>query len=339
MIETRGLAHTFTVGRGRARREVPAVTGVDLVVRPGEIVGLLGPNGAGKTTTMRMLTTTLRPTGGTAVVAGHDVVREPAQVRRRIGYVSQSGGVSGLARAGHEVVDRGLLYGGRTRDVEPRARALMAELDIEGLWERTPREMSGGQRRRLDLAMGLIHQPDLVLLDEPTSGLDPQSRANLWAHVRRLRAERGTTVLLTTHYLDEADALSDRIVVVDGGRVIAADTPDALKAAVSGDLVDVGVLDPRDADRAASVLAAAGDAPGAVEVDGARVRRRLRHAATEVPALTRALQDRGILLASLEVRRPTLEDVFLDLTGRSLRDDGVEPAALAVEPELAGVPA
>ncbi|MFB9311639.1 ATP-binding cassette domain-containing protein [Nocardioides plantarum] len=336
MIHTRGLAHLYRSGRGRNRREVRAVDGVDLDVRPGEIVGLLGPNGAGKTTTMRMLTTSLRPTGGTAVVAGHDVVREPAQIRRRIGYVSQSGGVSSMARAGHEVVDRGLLYGGRSRDVEPRARRLFAELDIEGLWDRTPREMSGGQRRRLDLAMGLIHRPDLVLLDEPTSGLDPQSRANLWQHVRRLRAEHETTVLLTTHYLDEADALCDRIVVVDAGHVIADDTPDALKASVAGDLVDVGVLDPRDADRAAAVLAAAGPLHGAtVEVDGARVRRRIPRAATEIPGITRALQDHGIVLASLEVRRPTLEDVFLSLTGRSLREDGAQP--LAVEPEPVGV--
>ena len=338
MITTRGLAHVFRPGRGRARQEVRAVDGVDLDVRPGEIVGLLGPNGAGKTTTMRMLTTSLRPTAGSAVVAGHDVVAEPGEVRRRIGYVSQSGGVSSMARAGDEVVDRGLLYGARRRDVEPRARALFAELDIEALWARTPREMSGGQRRRLDLAMGLIHQPELVLLDEPTSGLDPQSRANLWQHVRRLRAEHETTVLLTTHYLDEADALSDRLVIVDAGRVIAAGTPDALKASVSGDLVEVGVADPRDAARAAVVLAAAPLGADEVEVDGTRVRRRVPHAATEIPGITRALEGEGIALSSLEVRRPTLEDVFLDLTGRSLRDEAAEPETLE-SPERVEVPA
>ena len=243
MIHARGLVQTFETKQGRTKTEVRAVDDVDLDVAEGEVVGFLGPNGAGKTTTLRMLTTLLRPTAGTATVAGYDVVREAEQVRRSIGYVSQSGSTGGTARAGDEVMDHGMLYGMTSQDAQRRGHELFDQLELDGLWDRQPKSMSGGQRRRLDIAMGLIHEPSLVFLDEPTTGLDPQARANLWTHIADLRDRRGATVLLTTHYLDEADHLSDRIVVIDHGKIVASDTPDNLKAQVSGDLVDLEIAD------------------------------------------------------------------------------------------------
>ncbi|MEV4424563.1 ABC transporter ATP-binding protein [Streptomyces sp. R-07] len=227
IISTAGLARTFTTRSG----PVEAVRGIDLTVRPGEILGLLGPNGAGKTTTLRMLTTLLPPTGGAATVAGHDLVRDPAAVRRCIGYVAQSGGLDPQETVRSELVMQGRLYGLDRARATARADELAADLGLTGLLDRKTPALSGGQRRRLDLAMGLTHRPEVLFLDEPTTGLDPGSRADLWALVRRLRDEHGTTVVLTTHYLDEADALADRLVIVDKGTVVAEDSPAGLKAA------------------------------------------------------------------------------------------------------------
>jgi ABC-2 type transport system ATP-binding protein len=319
MIRAQGLSHTFRTKRGRETVEVPAVVGVDLHVEEGEIVGFLGPNGAGKTTTLRMLTTLLRPTAGTATVAGFDVVTQAVDVRRSIGYVSQTGSTSSVARAGEEIVDQGMLYGVSKAQAERRGRELFEQLDLGGLWERQPKTLSGGQRRRLDIAMGLVHDPTLVFLDEPTTGLDPQARANLWTHIADLRNQRGATIFLTTHYLDEADALSDRLVVIDHGRIVATDTADNLKAEVAGDLVDLEVEDAAQVATAAERLGAITD--GEVEVDGTNVRGRVRRAGTAIPGLLRELDRVGVVLTSIEVRRPTLDDVFLNLTGRSLRDD------------------
>ncbi|MEU6127314.1 ATP-binding cassette domain-containing protein [Streptomyces sp. NPDC047123] len=225
IISTAGLARTFPTKSG----PVEAVRGIDLRVEPGEIVGLLGPNGAGKTTTLRMLTTLLPPTGGAATVAGHDLTRDPAGVRRRIGYVAQSGGVDLSMSVREELVTQGRLYHLPKAEAVARAGELARDLGLTELLERPCAALSGGQRRRLDLALGLTHRPALLLLDEPTTGLDPGSRADLWRLVRALRDEHGTTVVLTTHYLDEADALCDRLVVVDRGEVVAEGTPSALK--------------------------------------------------------------------------------------------------------------
>ena len=333
MIHARGLAQTFHTREGRTTSEVRAVDGVDLDVAEGEVVGFLGPNGAGKTTTLRMLTTLLRPTSGTATVAGYDVVGQPVEVRRRIGYVSQSGSTGSFARAGDEIVDHGMLYGMSGAAARRRGQELFDQLDLPGMWRRQPKSMSGGQRRRLDIAMGLVHDPTLVFLDEPTTGLDPQARANLWQHIAGLRRDRGATVFLTTHYLDEADALSDRIVIIDHGRIVAADTSDNLKAQVAGDLVDLEVTDPARAEDAASRLETIADE---VEVEGRHARGRVPRAAQAVPGLLRDLTGSGIELASLEVKRPTLDDVFLALTGRSLRD--AEAATERPEPVPAGAP-
>ncbi|MFF0775158.1 ABC transporter ATP-binding protein [Nonomuraea wenchangensis] len=222
MIETTGLTKTF--------RDATAVAGVDITVEPGEIVGFLGPNGAGKTTTMRMLTTLLRPTSGTAVVAGRDLLADPRGVRRRIGYVSQGGGVPPAEPLRGELELQGMLYGLGRAESAARTRALLDRLELTGLEERPGAALSGGQRRRFDIAFALLHEPVLLFLDEPTTGLDPQSRANLWDHVRALRAERGLTVFLTTHYLDEADALCDRLLIIDHGRIVAEGAPAALKS-------------------------------------------------------------------------------------------------------------
>src|SRR3954467_13245088 len=321
MIEARGLVQTFHTGRGKNAKEVRAVDGVDLDVAEGEVVGFLGPNGAGKTTTLRMLTTLLRPTAGTATVAGFDVVTESVQVRRSIGYVSQVGATFSGAFAGDEVVDHGMLYGMSRADAVRRGQELFEQLQLDGLWRRMPKNMSGGQKRRLDVVMGLVHDPILVFLDEPTTGLDPQARANLWDHIEGLRSRLGATVFLTTHYLDEADALADRIVVIDQGRIVASDTSDNLKTQVSGDLVDLEVASSDQVGAAAPRLSSLAEAVGTA---GRHVRGRVQRAGRVVPALLRDLDSAGVSLDSIEVLRPTLDDVFLTLTGRSLRDAEAE---------------
>jgi ABC-2 type transport system ATP-binding protein len=251
MITARGLERRFR-RKGRTGGEVHAVKGVDLDVEAGELVGFLGPNGAGKTTTLRMLTTLLKPTAGTATVGGRDLLSDPLGVRKRIGYVAQGGGSAPESKVADELELQGRLYRMSKADAIARGAALAEQLDLTGLDQRPTRTLSGGQRRRLDIALGLIHSPGLVFLDEPSTGLDPQSRANLWDHIRRLRADQGVTVFLTTHYLDEADALSDRLIVIDDGRIVAEGTPDALKARVNGDRVEVGV-DPGQAADAAEI--------------------------------------------------------------------------------------
>jgi len=325
VITARGLARTYRSRRG----DVLAVRGVDLDVAEREIVGFLGPNGAGKTTTLRMLTTLLEPTAGEATVAGCDLRTDPVGVRRRIGYVSQSGSTYPEARSGEEIVDHARLYGVHPAEAARRGHELFEQLDLPGLWDRPTKTLSGGQRRRLDIAMGLVHDPVLVFLDEPTTGLDPQSRANLWQHVRSLRDDRGSTVFLTTHYLDEADALCDRILVIDDGRIVAQGTPDELKRGVSGDAVILAVADPARLPHAVGIVS---DLVGVGEVgeDGATLRFRVPDGAAALPALLRALDAAGVPPTSVEVRRPSLDDVFLSLTGRSLRDEPADAPAGAM---------
>lgn len=230
IISTSGLARTFRTKRG----PVEAVRGIDLTVEEGEILGFLGPNGAGKTTTLRMLTTLLPPTGGSADVAGCDLATDPTGVRGAVGYVAQSGGVDPHVTVREELVTQGRLYRLSKPRAAERAEELAHDLDLLDLLDRRTAALSGGQRRRLDIAMGLTHRPRVLFLDEPTTGLDPASRAGLWELVRRLRDEHGTTVFLTTHYLDEADALSDRLIIVDHGVVVAEGTPEALKLTHGG---------------------------------------------------------------------------------------------------------
>ena len=333
MLEVRGLARTFATKRG----DVEAVRGVDFDVSAGEIVGFLGPNGAGKTTTLRMLTTLLSPTAGTATVAGHDLRREPGRVRRRIGYVSQTGGVDLTLPVGEELTAQGGFYGLSGARARERAGELAKRLGLDGLEERTIITLSGGQRRRLDIALGLVHRPALLFLDEPSTGLDPQSRAGLWDHIRALRAEDGMTVFCTTHYLDEADALCDRVLIIDDGRIIAAGTPSELKRRVSGDAIEVEV--PAAARETAetvltrvagvtSVTAATAGPPGPKAADGpagdgeAGVVLRLAVADGDraLSDVVLALNGAGVRPSSVRVARPALDDVFLAVTGRSLRE-------------------
>jgi ABC-2 type transport system ATP-binding protein len=315
MITARGLARTYASRHGT----VEAVRGVDLDVQPGEIVGFLGPNGAGKTTTLRMLTTLLAPTAGTATVAGCDLRDDPVGVRRRIGYVAQSGLTLPDAQAGEEIVDHARLYGMPRAEAAARGQELFAQLELDGLWKRKCGSMSGGQRRRLDIVMGLVHQPVLIFLDEPTTGLDPQSRANLWQHIDGLRSERGTTVFLTTHYLDEADALCDRILVIDHGSIVAEGSPDELKRRVSGDAVTLTLAKDDQADAAVAVVATIAKSTTPT-VDASTVRFHVPDGGSTLPELLRRLDTAGVELTGVEVHRPTLDDVFLSLTGRSLRD-------------------
>jgi ABC-2 type transport system ATP-binding protein len=315
MIRTQGLTRQFRV----KKEVVEAVRGVDIEVKTGEMVALLGPNGAGKSTTLRMLTTLLPPTAGTASVAGCDVRADPAGVRRRIGYIGQGNGAGHGQRVRDELLTQGRCYGLSHAESRRRADELLATLDLESLAARGVGTLSGGQRRRLDIALGLVHRPELLFLDEPSTGLDPHNRANLWEHILRLRKQHGTTIFLTTHYLDEADSMAERVLIVDHGRVIADDTPEKLKADLAGDRIILTTCGEADAARAAEI---AGQIPSShdVAVDATTVALRVTHGPAALPELLRALDAAGVHVATAEVKRPTLDDVFLALTGRSLRE-------------------
>jgi ABC-2 type transport system ATP-binding protein len=319
IIEATGLARVF-----KSRRQtVEAVRGVDITVGEGEIVGFLGPNGAGKTTTLRMLTTLLKPTAGTATVAGADLLRDPLGVRRRIGYVAQAIGATAAGSDPNCLVSEELqiqaqLYRISATEAAERTRLLLGQLELTGLEKRLCKTLSGGQRRRLDIALGLIHSPSLIFLDEPTTGLDPQSRSNLWDHIRGLQKELGTTVFLTTHYLEEADALCDRVMVIDHGKIIAEGVPDELKRHISGDVVTLSV---GGEPLAAQAVLAEHPAVRETTIDGRSIRLSVENGEEALPSLLRALDSAGFSLESIQLARPTLDDVFLTLTGRSLRDD------------------
>jgi ABC-2 type transport system ATP-binding protein len=315
MIEAKGLARTFRTRQGT----VEAVRGVDFAVQSAEIVGFLGLNGAGKTTTLRMLTTLLRPSAGSATVAGCDLRGDPAGVRQRIGYVAQGGSTDPRCKVREELVLQAELYRIDAAEARRRTGELCQQLELAGLEERLVQTLSGGQRRRLDIALGLVHRPPLVFLDEPTAGLDPQGRSNLWGHIRRLRDEHRTTVFLTTHYLDEADALCDRILIIDHGRIVAEGSPDELKRRISGDVVTVEVAGAAAA-RAKAVLT---DHAGVREValSGATLRLTVERGDKVLMSLIRVLDAAKVELVSIQLARPTLDDVFLTLTGRSLRED------------------
>ena len=312
MIETRGLRKSFRTRKGA----VEAVRGVDLIVAEGEIFGFLGPNGAGKTTTLRMLATLLTPDGGDATIAGVDLRRAPGAVRRRIGYVAQGGGTWDEVSAREELVMQARLYGLPKAAAGERAEAAIKAFQLGEFADRPCKTYSGGQRRRVDIALGIIHRPMVVFLDEPTTGLDPQSRAHMWDEVRRLRAE-GMTVFLTTHYLEEADALCDRVAIIDNGTIEAEGAPEALKREVAGDVVTVGV---NGAAPEATALLDGQPYVHRIEKVEAGLRLYVDAGATAIPQILRTLDRAGVDLGSIELHRPSLDDVFLTKTGRSLRD-------------------
>ncbi|MEV0623046.1 ATP-binding cassette domain-containing protein [Nonomuraea sp. NPDC050404] len=311
MIHARGLTRTFKM----KKESVQAVRGIDLDVEPGQLVAFLGPNGAGKSTTLRMLTTLLPPTSGTAMVAGHDVAKDPKKVRARIGYVGQSNSTGEDFRVRDELITQGRCYGLRPQEAATRADELLDLLDLTPMAKRLPGTLSGGQRRRVDIALGLIHRPDLLFLDEPSTGLDPKSRAEIWEHILRLRTTFGTTLFLTTHYLEEADSMAERVVIIDGGRIIADGTGEELKNDLAGDHIVITTGSAREAEEAARI--------GDGTADGTTVRLRVAQATAALPEYLRALEAAGIKVRTAETIRPTLDDVFLTLTGRSLTDDDV----------------
>jgi ABC-2 type transport system ATP-binding protein len=311
-IQTHGLRRVFKA----RKRTIEAVAGVDMSVQTGEIFGFLGPNGAGKTTTLRMLATLLPPSGGTAIVAGCDLLKQQDKVRERIGYVGQAGGSDREIMGRTELVFQGRLYGMTLSAAKKRAAELIEMLELEACADRKVATYSGGQKRRLDIGLGLVHGPQLLFLDEPTTGLDPQSRARVWDEVRRMH-DRGTTVFLTTHYLDEADALCDRIAIIDHGRIVAEGTPAELKREVAGDLVTLTVVGDQQA--ALALLKDQLFVREASMEDGV-VRLYVDQGEAAMPAILRLLDSAGIHLTTIGLQRPSLDDVFLRKTGRSLRE-------------------
>lgn len=316
MIETKGLTKTFKTRKGN----VEAVRGVNLLVHEGEIFGFLGPNGAGKTTTMRMLATLLEPTSGQATVCGHDLRRESGQVRTLIGYVGQKGGAEVMETGRENLVLQGRLYGMSKAEAEKRATGLIARLDLEPFADRLVRTYSGGQRRRLDITMGMMHRPRLLILDEPTTGLDPQSRARIWDEVRRLRSE-GVTIFLTTHYMDEADGLCDRLAIIDDGKIVSEDTPNKLKQQIAGDIISLGLQ--MHNGTGAHIKEALRGQPFLRELQETESGMQLYVERGEevLPEVLRLLDHNGTTIRTVTLARPTLEDVFLRLTGRSLREE------------------
>jgi len=312
VIETRGLRRVFK----SRRRQVDAVAGVDLDVSRGEIFGFLGPNGAGKTTTLRMLATLLPPSGGTARVAGCELATQQDRIRERIGYVGQAGGSDREIRGRTELVFQGRLYGMSTQAAHRRAAELIEMLELEGAADRKTGTYSGGQKRRLDIGMGLVHSPELLFLDEPTTGLDPQSRARVWDEVRRMH-ERGTTVFLTTHYLDEADALCDRIAIIDYGKIVAEGSPEELKRAIAGDVVNFTIAG--DQQRALDLVKDQ-DFVREARLENGSVHLYVDRGEVAMPAILRLLDAARLQLMTVELHRPSLDDVFLRQTGRSLRE-------------------
>ncbi len=317
MISVSGLRKSYTVKHKRKTSTVDAVRGIDLSVGRGEIFGFLGPNGAGKTTTMRMLCTLIEPDGGVATIAGIDLLRSPGQVRRRIGYVAQGGGTNEEVTGREELVLQARMYGMSRAESERRADAALSAFDLSEYADRRCTTYSGGQRRRVDIALGVIHSPVLLFLDEPTASLDPQSRARVWDEIRRLRGE-GMTVFITTHYLEEADMLCDRIAIIDHGEIVAEGTPTQLKHEISGDVVTVGLAG--SSQRAVELLGALPFVRQVEASDDTALRLYVDEAGTAIPQVLRSLDAAGIEFDKIELQRPSLDDVFLAKTGRSLRE-------------------
>ncbi len=317
VLQTKGLRKSFSV----KKKVIKAVDGVDLEVKSGEIFGFLGPNGAGKTTTLRMLATLLPIDGGEAIVAGYDVQQKPGEVRKHVGYVSQLGGADEEATGLEDLLLQGRLYGMSLPESKKRAIELVQALQLGDFAGRKVKTYSGGQRRRLNVASGIMHKPEVLFLDEPTTGLDPQNRANLWEQIHALRDE-GTTIFLTTHYLEEADALSDRLAIMDNGKIVAAGTPHELKAKITGDAV---IIKPKHGGhKIGAINEYLANQPFAREtrIEGDTIRIYVEDGSKALPKIFTLLETRNIELETVSLSQPSLDDVFLKQTGRSLRDAG-----------------
>jgi ABC-2 type transport system ATP-binding protein len=305
---------------------VQALDGLDLSVRGGTIFGLLGPNGAGKSTTVKILTALSRPDAGEALVAGTDVLAEPHKVRRSIGVVAQRHSSAEEATGRENLVLQAALYGLGTRDAKRRIPELLDRFGLTEAADRVVKTYSGGMQRRLDLALGLLHRPSVLFLDEPTTGLDPEARAALWAEIERLAREEEMTILLTTHYLEEADRLASDLAIVDRGRVVATGSPDELKSDLKGDSVQVELVEDDSHDRVCETLARL-DGLREVNVDGRLVHARADRGATAVPTVLVALESAGVRVASVTTARPSLDDVYLRHAGRSFNHAHLKEAA------------
>ena len=311
-IEAQALVKTYP-------KNVRALDGLSFLVPAGTIFGLLGPNGAGKSTTIKVLNTLTRPDSGIARVAGLDVVKQPDEVRRAIGCVAQKSGVDINATGRENLALQAQFYGLRGAALRSRVEALLERFSLAPAADREARGYSGGMKRKLDVAMGLVHTPRVLFLDEPTTGLDPEARADLWKEIGRLSHEDGITVLLTTHYLEEADHLASRLAIVDRGRVVAEGTPDALKGELSGDAIHVDLAQVVEEGRVRAALSGV-SAIRELSVEGASVRARADNGATVVPAMITALESGGARVASVRVTRPSLDDVYLRHTGRTFSE-------------------
>jgi len=305
--------------------DVTALDGLSIEVKPGEVFGLLGPNGAGKSTTIKILTTLARPDSGKATVAGHDVLRHPVRVRRRIGVVAQRSGSDPVATGRDNLLLQGRLYGMRGTALNRRVDELLDRFDLAAAARRLVRTYSGGMQRRLDVALGLVHRPEVLFLDEPTTGLDPETRTAMWEEIMTLAADQSLAILLTTHYLDEADRLAHRLAIVDKGRIVATGTPDELKGELRGDAVHIELHGDHDE---ALVRAAVARVPGVRDVaaSGRRVSARADDGPTAVPGTLAALDQAGVLVATVTVARPSLDDVYLRYAGRRFAEAEVVAA-------------
>jgi ABC-2 type transport system ATP-binding protein len=319
-IEATELRKSYPTGRGKP--PVQALDGLSFAVEPGTVYGLLGPNGAGKSTTVKVLSTLSRPDSGTASVAGTDVAADPDAVRRRIGLVSQRPSSDPMATGRENLVLAGRIQGMNRTDATDRATWLLERFGIAGAADRLVRTWSGGMARKLDVAIGLVHRPQVLFLDEPTTGLDPEARAEMWAEIGRMAGDDQMTVLLTTHYLDEADRLAHRLAIVDHGKVAVEGTPDELKTELRGDVLQVELENELEAEQATRRL---GSLPGlsAVLRDGCLVRARSDEGARVVPGVFATLGEAGIGVVSATLARPSLDDVYLRYAGRSFHAEAV----------------
>jgi len=308
-IDVKGLVKTYPKG-------VRALDGVSFDVAAGSVFGLLGPNGAGKSTTVKILTTLSRPDQGEAVVAGIDVLRRPDRVRRAIGCVAQNSGVDVQATGRENMLLQGRLYGMGGRVLEQRVDTLLERFGLAEAARRVTRTYSGGMQRKLDVALGLVHRPEVLFLDEPTTGLDPEARADMWSEIERLTGEEGLTILLTTHYLEEADRLARRLAIVDQGKIVAQGSPDELKSELHGDAVHIELDAPEANGRVAAALAPLSEVHDVVVEHGRLLHARTDNGARAVPVMLQALEAQGLPVVSVTVARPSLDDVYLMHTGR-----------------------
>jgi len=317
VIETNQLTKIFP-------GDVRAVDGIDFEIKDGEIFGFLGPNGAGKTTTIKMLNTLIRPTSGSATVTGFDIVKNPAEVRKNIGYVAQDVGVDEYATGRENLTLYGHFYRLDRRTIKQRVKEIFELVDLTGYEDKRVSVYSGGMRKRLDIAMGLIHQPQLIFMDEPTVGLDPQTRIHIWDYIGNLAKAMGVTIFLTTHYMEEADRLADRIAIIDRGKIIATGTPDELKRSIGGDVITLTPCETGEEQceefikRSQSVLSGKPFVLGMQPTDG-ELAVYVNKGESAAPNVMRLLANEGIEVESLSVSRPSLDDVFLKYTGRTIR--------------------